>query len=65
MYSTAGEIELISKSGDVVGWVIEPMLYDVRSDSGDVVLPPSGGSHHCTIRTGSGDVSIVEREYTP
>ncbi len=65
MYSTAGEIELISKSGDVVGWVIEPMLYDVRSDSGDVVLPSSGGSHHCTIRTGSGDVSFVEREYTP
>lgn len=64
MYSTAENIRFTAKSGDVTGWMIEPMQYDVRSDSGDIVLPPSGGTHKCTIRTGSGNINLTEREYT-
>ena len=61
LYSTAADMKITTNSGDVTGRVTEPLLYDVQSRSGDVMLPPSGGTHKCTIRTGSGDVDFVLR----
>lgn len=60
--SSAADMQITAKSGDVTGKLIGPMLFDVRSDSGDVVLPPSGGTSRCTIRTGSGDVHFFYNE---
>lgn len=57
--SSAGEIQITAKSGDVTGRLTEPMLFDVRSDSGVVDLPPSDGTGRCTVRTGSGDVTFT------
>ncbi len=62
MRSTAGSMQIKAKSGKVSGELIEPMLFDVRSDSGKIELPPSGGAHHCTIRTGSGDIFFVMQD---
>lgn len=56
---SAGEMQITAKSGDVTGVLRETMLFDVRSDSGDVVLPASGGTARCTVRTGSGDVTFA------
>lgn len=58
----AGEMQITAKSGDVTGVLRETMLFDVRSDSGDVVLPASGGTARCTVRTGSGDVAFALAE---
>ena len=60
--STADTIQITAKSGDVTGMLCEPMLFDVRSDSGKIELPPSGGTKSCTVRTGSGDVTFVMQD---
>ena len=62
LHSTAESMQITAKSGDVSGILVEPMLFDVRSDSGDVVLPASGGTHRCTVRTGSGDVHFTMQD---
>ncbi|MBR5619092.1 MAG: DUF4097 family beta strand repeat protein [Clostridia bacterium] len=62
MYSTAADMNITAKSGDVSGTLTEPMLFDVRSDSGDIVVPASAGTNRCTVRTGSGDITFVLQE---
>lgn len=57
--STASSIQIVAKSGDVTGVLQEPMLFDVRSDSGDITVPASDGTSRCSIRTGSGDIAFV------
>lgn len=56
---TAAQIEITSKSGEVTGTLTQPMLFDVRSDSGDIEVPASGGTDRCIVRTGSGDITFV------
>ncbi len=56
----AGKLYLQSASGSITGSLSTDKLFDVHTNSGRVICPPSvAGGGDCVVRTSSGDISLI------
>lgn len=54
-----GEISIQTDTGDVSGSLLSEKIFIVRTDTGDINVPPSVSGGRCQITTDTGDIEIV------
>ena len=54
----AGEINIVTDTGDVSGSLLTEKIFIVRTDTGDIDVPRSASGGICEIKTDTGDIMI-------
>ena len=57
---SAAYINIDGTSTDIDGSIVGPMVYSVKTTSGDVEIPFSAEGGECRLKTTSGDITITE-----
>lgn len=54
----AQTLNILTTSGDVTGTILTDKIFDVKTTSGNINVPPSGMGGNCKIKTTSGDIEL-------